>query len=54
MKICAGVYVQILPKGFEVCANGLIVLKITVVVGGKSGSKTAKINVKTSSIYYLV
>ena len=38
--------VQILPKGFEVCAKGLIVVKITVAVGGKSGNKTAKINVK--------
>jgi len=46
MKICVGVYVQILPKGFEVCANGRIVVKITVAVGGKSGNKTAKINVK--------
>ena len=48
MKICVGVYVyvQILPKGFEVCANGLIVVKITVAVGCKSGNKTAKINVK--------
>jgi len=46
VKICVGVYVQILPKGFEVCANGLIVVKITVAVGGKSGNKTAKINVK--------
>ena len=34
------------PEGFEVCANGLIVVKITVAVGGKSGNKTAKINVK--------
>ena len=48
------VYIQILPKGFEVCANGLIVVKITVAVGGKFGNKTAKISVKTSSIYYLV
>ena len=40
MKICVGVYVQILPKGFKVCANGLIVVKITVAVGGKSGNKT--------------
>ena len=39
MKICVGVYVQILPKGYEVCANGLIVVKITVAVGGKSGNK---------------
>ena len=39
------VYVQILRKGFEVCANGFIVVKITVAVGGKSGNKTAKINV---------
>ena len=39
-------YVQILPKGFEACANGLIVVKITVTVGGKSDNKTAKINVK--------
>ena len=46
VKICVGVYVQILPKGFEVCANGVIVVKITVAVGGKSGNKTAKINVK--------
>ena len=30
VKICIVVYVQILPKGFEVCANGLIVVKITV------------------------
>jgi len=45
VKICVGVYVQILPKVFEVCANGLIVVKITVAVGGKSGNKTAKINV---------
>ena len=37
---------KILPKGFEVCANGLIVVKITVAVGGKSGNKRAKINVK--------
>jgi len=37
---------QILPKGFEVCANGLIVVKITVAFGGKSGNETAKINVK--------
>ena len=28
------------------CANGLIVVKITVAVGGKSGNETAKINVK--------
>ena len=41
VKICVGVYVQILPKGFEVCANGLIVVKRTVAVGGKSGNKTA-------------
>jgi len=55
VKICVGVYAQILPKGFEVCANGLIVIKITLAVGGKSGNKTAKINVKkTSSVYYLV
>ena len=47
-------YVEILPKGFNVCANGLIVVKITVAVGGKSGNKTAKINVKNSSIYHLV
>jgi len=46
VKICVGVYVQILPKGIEVCANGLIVVKITVTVSGKSGKKTAKINVK--------
>ena len=46
VKICVDVYVQILPKRFEVCANGLIVVKITVAVGGKSGNKTAKINVK--------
>ena len=46
VKICVGVYVQILPKRFKVCANGLIVVKITVAVGGKSGNKTAKINVK--------
>ena len=46
VTICVGVYVQIFPKGFEVCANGLIVVKITVAVGGKSGNKTAKINVK--------
>ena len=46
VKICVGVYVQILPKGFEVCANGLIVVKITVSVGGKSGNNTSKINVK--------
>ena len=43
MKICVGVYVQILPKGFKVCANGLIVIKNNC---GKSGNKTAKINVK--------
>ena len=42
MTICVDVYVQILPKGFKVCANGLIVVKIT----GKSGNETAKINVK--------
>ena len=30
----------------EVCANSLIVVKITVAVGGYSGNKTAKINVK--------
>jgi len=41
-----GRHVQILPKGFEVRANGLIVVKITVAVGGKSGNETAKINVK--------
>jgi len=35
-----------LPKGFEVCANGLIMVKITVAVEGKSGNKTAKMNVK--------
>jgi len=29
-----------------VCANGLIVVKMTVAFGGKSGNKTAKINVK--------
>jgi len=52
--ICVGVYVRILPRGFEVRANGLIVVKITVAVGGKSGNKTAKINVKNRSIYYLV
>ena len=46
VKICVGVYVQILPKGFEVCANGLIVVKITVAFGGKSGNKTAKFTVK--------
>jgi len=46
VKICVGVSVQILPKGFVLCANGLIVVKITVTVGGKSGNKTAKINVK--------
>jgi len=46
VKICVAVYVQILPKGFEVCANGLIVVKIIVAVEGKSGNKTAKINVK--------
>ena len=48
VEICVGVYVPILPKGFELCANGLIVVKIglTVAVGGKSGYKTAKINVK--------
>ena len=46
VKICVGVYVQILPKGFKVCANGLIVVKITVAAGGTSGNKTAKINVK--------
>jgi len=46
VKICVGVYVQILPKGFVVCANALIVVKITVAVEGKSGNKTAKINVK--------
>jgi len=46
VKICVRVYVQILPEGFEVCANGLIVVKIAVAVGGKSGNKTAKINVK--------
>ena len=46
VKIYVGVYVKILPKGFEVCANGLIVVKITVAVGGKSGNKTAKINVE--------
>ena len=44
-KICVCIYVQILPKGFEVCANGLIVVNITVAVAGKSGNKTAKINV---------
>ena len=44
MKICVGVYVQILPNGSKVCANGLIVVKITVAVGGKSGNKTVKIN----------
>jgi len=43
VKICVGVYVHILPKGFEVCANGFIVVKITVAVEGKSGNKTAKI-----------
>ena len=41
VKICV-----ILQKGFEVCASGLIVVKITVAVGGKSGNKTTKINVK--------
>jgi len=46
VKICIGIYVQILPKKFEVCANGLIVIKITVADGGKSGNKTAEINVK--------
>ena len=46
VKICVGVYVQILPNSFEVCANGLIVVKINVAVGGKSGNKTAKINVR--------
>jgi len=46
VKICVGVYVQILPKGSEVYANGLIVAKITVAVGGRSDNKTAKINVK--------
>ena len=46
VKIGIGVYVQILPKGVEVCANGLIVVKIAVAVGGKSANKTAKINVK--------
>jgi len=40
VKICIGVYVQILPKGIEVRANGLIVVKITVAVRGKSGNKT--------------
>ena len=30
----------------EVCANSLIVVKITVAVGNYSGNKTAKINVK--------
>ena len=30
----------------EVCANSLIVVKITVAVGGYSGNKTANINVK--------
>jgi len=54
VKICVGVYVQILPKGFEVCANGLIMVKTNVAVGGKSGNKTAKINFKKPSIYYLV
>ena len=46
VKICVGVYIQILPKGSEVCANGLIVVQITVAVGDKSGNKTAKTNVK--------
>ena len=41
-EICVGVYVHILPRGFDVCANGLIVVKITVAVGGKSGNKTEK------------
>ena len=35
-----------IAKSFEVCANGLIVVKITVAVEGKSGNKTANINVK--------
>ena len=51
-KICVGLYVQILPKGFEVCANGLIVVKVTVAVGGKSGNKTAKINVKNLFVHW--
>ena len=46
VKICTGIYVQILPRGIEVCANGLVVVKITVAVRGKSGNKKAKINVK--------
>ena len=46
VKICIGIYVQILPNSFVVCANSLIVVKITVADGGKSGNKTAKINVK--------
>ena len=46
VKICVGVYVQILPKGFEVCANALIVVKITVAVRGESANNTAKIFVK--------
>jgi len=45
VKICVGIYVQTLPKSVAVCANDLIVVKITVAVGGKSGNKTAKINV---------
>jgi len=47
VKICIGIYVQIFSKGNEVCANGLVVVKTTVAVRGKSGNKTAKINVKT-------
>ena len=33
-----------IAKGFEVCANGLIVVKITVSVRGKSGNKIVKKN----------
>jgi len=50
-KLFFYINVQILPKGFEVCAYGLIVVKITVAVGGKSGNKTAKINVKKPFLF---